>query len=110
LLRSGADVNARDRYGQTGLMRAAHRGHRDVVEILLERGAALDVTAKYGLSALMLAVIAGHVAIVRLLVRAGADLTLRGRGAPGFMGKTAYDLAAARQLEELYVELALPGA
>jgi hypothetical protein len=40
----------------------------------------------------MLAVIAGHVAIVRLLVRAGADLTLRGRGAPGFMGKTAYDL------------------
>jgi hypothetical protein len=44
----------------------------------------------------MLAVIAGHVAIVRLLVRAGADLTLRGRGAPGFMGKTAYDLAVAR--------------
>jgi len=105
LLRSGADVNARDRYGQTGLMLAAHQGHRAIVEILLEGGADLNVTAKYNLSALMLAVIAGHVAIARHLARAGADLTLRGSGAPGFTGKTAYDLAVARQLEELYAEL-----
>jgi len=56
----------------------------------------LDHTAKYGLSALMLAVIEGHVEIVRALVAAGADVALRGTGAPGFAGKTAWDLATAQ--------------
>lgn len=105
LLQSGADVNARDRYGQTALMLAAHHGHREVVETLVGSGADLNVTAKYNLSALMLAIVAGHAAIARLLARAGADLGLRGSGAPGFMGKTAYDLAVTRQMEELYAEL-----
>jgi ankyrin repeat protein len=105
LLRSGADVNARDRYGQTALMLAAHHGHREIVEILIGRGADLNVTAKYNFSALMLAVVAGHAPIARLLARAGADLLVRGRGAPGFAGKTAYDLAVARGMEDLYPEL-----
>jgi ankyrin repeat protein len=34
LLRRGTDVDARDRYGQTALMLAAHAGHREVVEAL----------------------------------------------------------------------------
>lgn len=105
LLRAGADVNARDRYGQTGLMLAAHHGHREVVEMLVERGADLNVTAKHNLSALMLAIVAGHGALARILARAGADLGLRGSGAPGFAGKTAYDLAVAREMKELYAEL-----
>ena len=106
LLERGADVDARDRYGQTGLMLAAHAGCRDVVAVLVEHGVSLDVTAKFGLSALMLAVVAGHVEIARLLVRAGADLSLKGSGAPGFAGKTARDLALARGMQELAVELA----
>lgn len=101
LLRAGADVNARDRHGQTGLMIAAHRGHRDVVETLVGNGADLDVTAKYRLSALMLAVVAGHASIARVLATAGADLSLRGSGAPGFDGKTAHDLAVARGMDEI---------
>lgn len=105
LLQSGADVNARDRYGQTALMLAAHRGHAAIVDVLIEHGADLDVTAKYSLSALMLAVIAGHEGIVRALMRAGADRSLQGSGAPGFAGKTAYDLAVARGMRELYDEL-----
>lgn len=99
LLRSGVDVDALDRYGQTALMRAAHQGHDEIVEILIDAGAALDLTAKYHLSALMLAVVAGHVEIARLLVRAGADLSITGSGAPGFAGKTAYDLARARGMD-----------
>jgi hypothetical protein len=104
-LDSGADVNARDRYGQTALMLAAHSGHRELVEVLIAGRADLNVTAKFGLSALMLAVIAGHTDIARLLVRAGADLRLKGNGAPGFADKTAYDLAIAREMRELYDEL-----
>lgn len=105
LLQLGADVDARDRYGQTALMLAAQRGHRAVVETLIAHGADLNVTAKFGLSALMLAIIAGHVEIARLLGRAGSDLSIRGTGAPGFADKTAHDLAAERGMRELSEEL-----
>jgi ankyrin repeat protein len=104
-LRAGADVDARDRYGQTALMLAAHRGHREIVQALAEAGADLNVAAKYNLTALMLAIVAGHAAAARTLARAGADLTVRGTGAPGFSGKTAYDLAVAREMVELYADL-----
>jgi ankyrin repeat protein len=105
LIRSGANINARNRHGQTALMVAAHRGDRAMVEELVVSGADLDVTAKYKLSALMLAVVAGHTAVACVLARAGANLGIRGTGAPGFTGKTAYDLAVARSLEEVYADL-----
>ncbi len=105
LLQAGADVDARDRYGQTALMLAAHHGHLVAVEALLRRGANLNVTAKFGLSALMLAIIAGHEEIARTLVRAGADLELRGTGAPGFHDKAAYDLARERGMAPLCAEI-----
>jgi uncharacterized protein len=53
LFHRGAHVDARDRYGQTGLILAAHAGHRDLVAVLIEHGADLNVTAK-------LAIVAGH--------------------------------------------------
>src|SRR5215470_9819133 len=65
LVASGADVDARDGYGQTALMLAAREGYATLVEWLVDHGAALDHTAKYGLSALMLAVIGGHTARLR---------------------------------------------
>jgi len=105
LLRAGAEVNARDRYGQTALMLAAHRGHREIVEELLRAGADLNLTAKYNLTALMLAVVAGHATVARILARAGTDLRVKGTGAPGFYGKTAADLALERAMHELYEEL-----
>ena len=82
LLAAGVDVNARNQHG-----------------------ADLNVTAKYNLTALMLAIVAGHVAVARLVTRAGADLHVKGSGAPGFSDKTAYDLAIAREMSELYAEL-----
>lgn len=105
LLAAGADVNARNRYGQTALMLAAHHGHLQVAEALVEAGADLNVTAKYNLTALMLAVVAGHVAVARLVARAGADLHVKGSGAPGFSDKTAHDLAIAREMRDLYADL-----
>jgi uncharacterized protein len=105
LLGRSADVDARDRYGQTALMLAAHAGHREVVETLIAHRANLNITAKFGLSALMLALVAGHAEVARVLAKAGADLSLRGTGAPGFSGKTAYDLAVERGMLELSAEL-----
>ena len=111
LLDRGADLDARDRHGQTGLMLAAHAGHRAVVEVLIAHGASLNTTAKYGLSALMLAIVAGHADVAGLLADAGTDLGLRGTGAPGFAGKTAYDLAVERGMDALSAALEpRPGA
>jgi uncharacterized protein len=105
LLDRGTNVDSRDRHGQTALMLAAHAGHREVVEALIAHRANLNTTAKYGLSALMLALIAGHAEVVRLLANAGTDLSVRGTGAPGFAGKTAYDLAIERDMLELSAAL-----
>ncbi len=93
LIAAGADVNAKDKYGQTAIMLASRNGQTDVVQLLVDAHAELNVTAKYNLSALMLAVINHHGNIVRILVDAGADLNLRGSGAPGFHNKTAAELA-----------------
>ena len=108
MLAAGADVNARNRHGQTALMLAAHRGHLKIVEALIEAGADLNVAAKYNLTALMLAIVAGHVRVAHLLARARADLHVKGSGAPGFADKTAYDLAVDREMRELYAELQRP--
>jgi ankyrin repeat protein len=105
LLDRGIDVDARDRYGQTALMRAAHAGQHELVATLIAHRANLNVTAKYGLSALMLAVVAGHADVAHLLANAGADLSMRGTGAPGFAGKTAHELAAARGMGALAADL-----
>jgi ankyrin repeat protein len=105
LLGRGFDADARDRYGQTALMLAAHAGHREVVETFIAHRANLNITAKFGLSALLLALIAGHADVARLLAKAGVDLSLRGTGAPGFADKTAYDRALERGLLALSAEL-----
>jgi hypothetical protein len=42
LLEKGADVNARNDYGDTMLLMATQFGHTDVVELLLEKGADLN--------------------------------------------------------------------
>jgi len=86
-------------------MLAAHAGRREVVEALIAHRANLNVTAKYGLNALMLALVAGHAEVARLLADAGTDLWARGTGAPGFAGKTAYDLAVERGLQDLSAAL-----
>jgi ankyrin repeat protein len=92
-LDEGADIDACDAHGQTGVMLAVLSAAPSAATFLVERGAALDHTAKYRLSALMLAVLRDQPEIVRVLVAAGADLSIRGSGAPGFDGKTALDLA-----------------
>jgi ankyrin repeat protein len=96
MLAAGQDINARDRYGQTALMRAAHAGRTRSVAWLVSQGAELDHAAKFGLSALMLAALSGHRDIVRILAEAGANISRVGSGAPGFAGKTAADLAGER--------------
>ncbi|MGB0749576.1 MAG: ankyrin repeat domain-containing protein [Magnetospiraceae bacterium] len=101
LLEGGA-VEARDGYGQTPLILAAVKGHGDIVDYLISRGAKLNVTAKHGMTPLMLASLNGHGDIVKSLLKAGADQSPVAKGAPGYFGKTAEDLAATPAIGTLF--------
>jgi ankyrin repeat protein len=80
-LAAGADVEAKDSYNGTGLIRAAHRGYVEIVRRLLGAGTEIDHVNRLGWTALLEAIILGdggeeHTGVVRLLVDAGADVDL----------------------------------
>ncbi|MBV9928630.1 MAG: ankyrin repeat domain-containing protein [Acidobacteria bacterium] len=92
LLASGAWADERAAHGgETPLMRAAARGHEDVVRVLLEAGAEPSARRADGFTPLILAVFFGHEGVVRLLVERGADASARTG-----LGTTAARWAEAR--------------
>jgi ankyrin repeat protein len=81
MLDNGADVDAKDRFNGTGLIRAAERGHVAIVARLLETPIEVDHVNRLNWTALLEAIILGdgaaaHTEVVRLLVAAGADVEL----------------------------------
>jgi hypothetical protein len=92
LLASGASADERRASsGETPLMRAAARGHEDVVRVLLDAGADACARRTDGFTPLILAVFFGHEGIVRLLVERGANVSARSS-----LGTTAARWAEAR--------------
>ena len=73
LIRSGADVNAKDFRGDTALVRAVAYGHTAIVNRLIAAGADLNAGSKRGSKALGHAVQAGDIEQVRTLLSQGAD-------------------------------------
>ncbi|KAJ1257763.1 hypothetical protein BS78_10G021200 [Paspalum vaginatum] len=95
LLENGADVNARNIYGQTALMQACRFGHWEVVQTLLVFRC--NVSKADGLSsrtALHAAAAGGHVKCARLLLAAAAGDGGRLANRAGSGGVTALHLAA----------------
>jgi ankyrin repeat protein len=73
LLKKGADPNARDQYGETGLMTAASWSYRDTVVVLLRHGADVNVKSNNGTTALIFASSRNDPTIVRMLLRRRED-------------------------------------
>ena len=100
-LGAGADVNAKDSFNGTGLIRAAERGYPRIVERLLEAGVDVDHVNELGWTALLEAVILGeggrpHQRTVRLLVDGGADVDV-----PDESGATALEHARREGYAEI---------
>jgi uncharacterized protein len=109
-LDAGADVDAKDRFNGTGLIRAAERGYATIVARLLETDIDVDHVNRLGWTALLEAVILGeggpeHVRTVRLLVDAGADVDIHDES-----GTTALAHARRRGVEAIERILVEAGA
>ncbi len=74
LLDRGAEVDARDSYGNTTLMRAISRKQTDIINLLIERGANVNVTNNYGRTPLMKAAESRHINIIKILLDKGVDI------------------------------------
>jgi len=101
LLKQGADVNAKDKYGNTALMIAAISGHTDTAKVLIDGGA--DVNAKDWSddTALVLAIEGEHKDIVRLLKQTMARRHMVRGQAAAKIAKTPADYEdAIREFEQ----------
>ncbi|XP_048258008.1 fibronectin type 3 and ankyrin repeat domains protein 1-like [Haliotis rufescens] len=88
ILSQGVDVNCR-RWGWTPVMRAAYRGHRDVVELLVSEGADVSLVDRNGNNILHYACYEGHLETVKFVLSLHVvDIDARDND-----GRTAADLA-----------------
>ena len=71
------DVDARDYFGQTGLMRAAEKGDTATVNALIRASANVNLADKTGRTALAASAYGGKLEVVQALIKAGADLNAR---------------------------------
>ncbi len=88
LLKTGSEVNARDKWGRTPLIWATTSGgavrvplqrKAEMTRLLIRSGADVDAKAVDGTTALLSAVAARNTEAVRLLLAQHADLDVRGR-------------------------------
>ncbi|HEV2601146.1 MAG TPA: ankyrin repeat domain-containing protein [Candidatus Babeliales bacterium] len=76
-LAKGADINAKDDNGKTGLMIAVEKGLSKVAEFLIEQKANLDVHYASGDTLLIVAVRTGQIPIIDALIRQKVDLNIQ---------------------------------
>src|SRR6185437_8477111 len=90
------DINARNRYGMTALMKAAFFGHEPMVRELLEHGADPNITRNDRFTALALAAFFGHGETVKALIEYGAKTDAVTRA-----GASALTWAKVRTFDEV---------
>lgn len=102
--------NITSRYDGTALIAAAHLGHVEVVQILINAGAPLDHVNNLAWTALIESIVLGdggprHLATLKALIKAGANVNI-GDG----RGRSPLTLARQAGYEEMEKELIKAGA
>jgi ankyrin repeat protein len=77
LLAEGADVNARDKYGSTPLVKVSCKGDHEKAAMLIEKGADVNAQGPGGMTALMSASSCRVPGVVKLLLDSKADVNAR---------------------------------
>jgi ankyrin repeat protein len=98
LVELGADVNVKNKYGDTALIATIDRTSidKDIVKLLIDNGANVNDTDRDGFTALMHAAKKGDKDIVQLLLENGADTNIESNN-----GKTALSLALHNKHEDM---------
>jgi ankyrin repeat protein len=77
LIKSGADVNVKNKYGVTPLFMASEKGLAEIVKLLLETKADVNTSDKTnGATPLLVASANGYIEIVKYLLEAKADVNV----------------------------------
>jgi len=106
LIKSGADVNASNKYGVSPLFEAAEAGQGAIVELLVKAGADVNAARGEGQTILMTAARSGNAAAVKALIEHGADVNAK----ETWFGETPVMLAAAENHPDVIKLLAGRGA
>jgi len=116
LIEAGAQIEAKDRKGQTALMWAADEGNAPAMQALIDAGADIHARVKSGFTPMLFAAREGKMDAVRVLLKAGVDpnevlvTDVRGGGLLPKPGDSALILAVENGHFELAMELVKAGA
>jgi len=79
LISKGVDLEQRDAFGYTALMKASHSGHAMIVDMLLAAGANVNTPGEFGATALYGSISGKHPKIAMRLLGQGANVNARTR-------------------------------
>jgi len=79
LIDLGADVNQRDKGGDSPLDEAAFRGNTEVLNLLLDHGADINASGEYGSTPLHHAASRGEAEAAKLLIESGAEVNTKAK-------------------------------
>ena len=95
----GADINQKDKCGNTALMMASEYGCNEVVELLIQKGADVNAESNKGWTALMNASRNDDREIVELLIQNGADANQKNNE-----GQNAMMVATTDELKKAIID------